>query len=796
MSQSTKLEQNELLLNCINSSIVSVLICEIKDSYNVVFASEHFKKCNNTISISAEKNVDYFSLIHSKDRHRIKQEIETNRKNNIDKFEIQFRFNCINDKHNWFTSYSTVSRNRDCEPEFLFNLIINQRDLISTNVNNELITNLIDQIYLCFDRTGKVLSANAKAEQVFELKRKELIGLDWVERFVGEKHKKKAVNSLVKYSKYDAEIKHKCFVTSIESASGKKLYIKWKIFTSPVEKSGVPFAHVFATDISELRHKQELAQNMALFPYQNPNPVMRIDRSGNMLLVNDATQELIESLANSTHGDKGHHGWENMMYVAVKRLHRGKFELHVDEKVFLFDIQPIPKTNYINLYGIDITQLRTIESEIEEISLHDYLTNIANRKLYLYELQQMLDTYTRTKIRFSIIAIDIDYFQTVNDLLGHSAGDVVLRIMAKRLKSVLRKMDVIARFGGDEFFIIQKEIKYKNDVEILAKKLLNCFEKRFDVLNESVHIKASIGITIVDDDIINVDQLLEQADIALHMSKQDGRGKYTFYHPDIGKAALNDMRISKNIARALKNNEFFLVYQPQLRTRDHKIIGCEALIRWRDPKRGIISPGEFIPIAENYGLINELGAWVIDALIKQLKLWQKQNIKMPPVSINIAPLQIAQQGFAEKLINKLNKNHIPPSKIKCEILESSYLGVSELVNKNMQLLNNVGIDFSLDDFGTGYSSLSYLPRLPIKTLKIAQELVRDMDKIPTHYTIVKAAIAMAESLNFETIAEGVETQEIEDQLGKMNCHIIQGYLYSKPLEAEQLISYCENHAVA
>ncbi len=441
-----------------------------------------------------------------------------------------------------------------------------------------------------------------------------------------------------------------------------------------------------------------------------------------------------------------------------------------------------------------ITNSERIQSEhkIRKLAFYDPLTELANRRFLQETLNRIFETAKRQKMFGSLLYLDLDNFKTLNDSLGHLIGDELLVQIAKRIKHVLRKEDMAARIGGDEFVVllvgqhINKTKAMKQALNV-AKKIQVEINKPYRLKGFEHIITASIGITLFPEENTTVTDILKQADTAMYRAKEDGRNTITFYNEEFQKAADNRLLLEKELRHAIAHNEFEMYYQPQV---DHagKLAGTEALIRWIHPTRGIVSPLDFIPIAEETGLILELGDWIIK---ETCEFCREFNLDL--VAINISPRQFRQPDFVQRVIDTIKSTGVNSNNLMFEVTEGVVIDNIEDTIMKMNALKEIGIRFSIDDFGTGYSSLAYLKQLPLDQLKINDKFVRDITKNSSDAIIVETIILMARHLDLNVVAEGVETEEQLAFLSKKDCQMFQGYLFNIPLERKAFLSFIKNN---
>lgn len=434
----------------------------------------------------------------------------------------------------------------------------------------------------------------------------------------------------------------------------------------------------------------------------------------------------------------------------------------------------------------DVTEQRVAAERITYLAYYDDLTGLPNRMLFKDRLSQAFIEADRKERLVGVMLLDIDHFKDVNDTLGHEAGNVLLQAAAKRLQDCLRPSDTVARFGGDEFAVVLADVGHVDDVVQVAQHVVDGFKKPFDIFGHELFVTYSMGITLYPFDDINVENLLRNADSAMYAAKATGRNNYQFYAASMTARAKEHLELQTGLRHALDKGQFILHYQPQLEIESGRIIGVEALVRWQHPDKGMISPAEFIPVAEETGLIVPMGDWILRAACLQAKAWQEQGLPYVRMAVNLSARQFKDPLFSQRVLEILNETGLDPQYLELEVTESILVDGLESVSAVLQDFKRAGITIALDDFGTGYSSLSYLKRFPIDKLKIDQSFVRDVLKDINDASLVRAIIAMAQALGLRAIAEGVETQGQFDFLDAEGCDEIQGYHIGRPMPAEQV----------
>lgn len=434
----------------------------------------------------------------------------------------------------------------------------------------------------------------------------------------------------------------------------------------------------------------------------------------------------------------------------------------------------------------DISDRKVIEEEIKHRAYYDFLTSLPNKLLVTEIIEKTIEDFKISGKKGAIIFLDLDDFKKVNDTLGHHYGDQLLKIIAEILKFSFDKKDTVARLGGDEFLIIMNDIKSKEDIILKCDKLIEIFKNTFEIGERHVYTSASMGITIFPSDSDDINTLLINADAAMYKCKETGKNNYCFFDEKISSELKRKTEIEKCLRKAIKENELEIFYQPQIDSHKKTIVGLEALLRWNSREIGSISPYEFIPIAEETGLINDIGEWVIKNVCKQIKQWEFILNNLMNVSVNVSPIQLQDDKFVEKIKKIVSGKDIDPRLIEIEITETSLMNNIENGIDILNELKSHGFKIALDDFGTGYSSLKYLKTLPIDNLKIDKSFVDNITINKRDEEMVKGIIQLAHKMNLNVIVEGVETKAQYELLKNMKANIIQGYYFSRPLPAKEI----------
>ncbi|MFV1996565.1 MAG: EAL domain-containing protein [Acidiferrobacterales bacterium] len=587
---------------------------------------------------------------------------------------------------------------------------------------------------------------------------------------------------------------------------GRKRMIEWSnsVITGN-EEGSISFIVAIGNDITERVMVEAERDKHARALDQSADSVMITDRNGVIEYVNPACENITgyarEELigqnprivnAGKQDGAFYHRLWETILAGRVFRdvlINRAKDgSLYYEEKTIAPLLDSEGKVTSFVSTGKDITERVATQERMYYLAHHDVLTDLPNRILFLERLGHALTGIDRRDQLCAILFLDLDRFKNINDTLGHDIGDKLLQAVGERLKDSVREGDTVARLGGDEFTVLLENIQSADAVAPVARKVLAALATPFQVDDHELYSSASIGISMYPDDGSDPKSLLKNADTAMYRAKDQGRNTYQYYSAEMGARVREYLTLETGLRHALDRNEFELYYQQLVDITDGVPFGAEALLRWRHPEHGLVSPGDFIPLLEDTGLIVAVGEWVVDQACRQVMQWLEQGLALRRMSINLSSRQFDELDFLDNVLEITRHYGVPAGLLEFEITESLLLRQAHYTVDVLQLLNKSGIRIAIDDFGTGYSSLSYLKRYPISTLKIDRSFVRDVTADPGDAEIVKAILAMARSLNLDVIAEGVETRKQEEFLSEAGCRSVQGYLYAKPCTATEFLN--------
>lgn len=435
-----------------------------------------------------------------------------------------------------------------------------------------------------------------------------------------------------------------------------------------------------------------------------------------------------------------------------------------------------------------VNERKAAEEKIAHMAFHDALTDLPNRLLFNERLKEFLKSPEQNDKMAAVIFLDLDRFKIINDTLGHHIGDELLKFLGSKLRNYIREEDTVARFGGDEFLIFFSNVSHIDEITTFAKGIPKLFSQPFVYEGQDLFVTASIGISLYPHDGIDPETLIKHADTAMYLAKEKGGNTYQLYHSEMNHRSLEKLSLEISLRKAIEREEISVYYQPLVKLESGRIFGMEALVRWSHPERGTIPPGQFIPIAEETGLIVPIGNWVLEQACLQNKIWIEQGFGPLCVSVNISVIQFQQPGFVQFISETIRKIGLDPSLLCLEITENVAMKNVSYIIETMAKLKRLGVQISIDDFGTGYSSLSYLKRFHVNTLKIDQSFIKDLANDDDNAAIVTALIAMSQQLKIRSLAEGVETEEQLNFLRQQGCNEIQGYVFSRPLPTSEFES--------
>lgn len=441
-------------------------------------------------------------------------------------------------------------------------------------------------------------------------------------------------------------------------------------------------------------------------------------------------------------------------------------------------------THYVGVFS-DLSRIKRSEEKLSYLAHHDPLTGLPNRLLFQARLSHAMERARRDGNQLALLNLDIDRFKNVNDSLGHPVGDRLLHQVGQRLKSLVREYDSVCRPGGDEFLILVELKGEPQEAALIAQKILAGLSKPFLLGLDEMHISVSMGISLFPGDADDEPALLRNADTAMFRAKETGAGGYQFYTPEMTELAFERLMLESQLRKAVKGQQLRLHYQPQVSLESGELVGAEGLVRWQHPDLGLVSPARFIPLAEETGLIRQVGRWVLEEGCRQLRQWLDQGLWQGTLSLNLSGQQLAQDDLVEQVARILDLHGIPAHFLKLEVTEGFVMAQAEGAIERLHELRRLGVSIAIDDFGTGYSSLSYLKRLPVDELKIDQSFIRELDLDVKDAAIVRSILSLGQNLGLQVMAEGVEREEQQQLLRQFGCPGVQGFLFGRPLPSEE-----------
>lgn len=465
-------------------------------------------------------------------------------------------------------------------------------------------------------------------------------------------------------------------------------------------------------------------------------------------------------------------------------IRRDGFETPIEDSVAPIHDREGKATGAVIVFR-DVSAARAVAEQMTYSAQHDFLTGLPNRMLLNDRVNQAIALAGRHSKKVGVLFLDLDGFKHINDSLGHPIGDKLLQSIAKRLVGCVRRSDTVSRQGGDEFVVLLSEMEHEEDAAISARRILEAVALVHSIDHHDLHLTTSIGVSVHPDDGLDAETLIKNADTAMYQAKENGRQSYQFFKPAMNVRAVERQSIEESLGRALERNEFSLHYQPKVKLATGEITGAEALLRWTHPTRGLVCPANFIPVAEDCGLILPIGRWVLRKACEQARTWLDAGLPLGTIAVNISSMEVRDDSFLESVFTALSETGLNPKSLELELTESVLMKRAESAASVLKSLRTRGVQIAVDDFGTGYSSLSYLSKFPIDALKIDQSFVRQITCPPCDTTIVTAVISMGRSLKLRVVAEGVETREELEFLRAHECEEAQGYYFSRPVLPDQ-----------
>ena len=645
-------------------------------------------------------------------------------------------------------------------------------------------------ILLADAETGCIVDANVATELLFKRPHEEMVGMQQ-SAFLG------AASTV--FARPVAGAPARVEETEIIDADGERIAVE--VSSNTIETAnGQKLIQYAFRDISQRKHDEMELKRAALVFETSQELILLTDADCRIISVNQVFEEMTGYTPAEVIGENprllssGRHPPEFYAEMWEAISNRGKWQGEVWNRRKSGDVFPVWLTisayrdvngKVLNYVGVssDISERVAAQERIRQLAYFDSLTNLPNRRLLQDRAEQALASAEREGKQVALLFIDLDHFKTINDSLGHSAGDKLLGEVAQRLQSCVRRMDTVARLGGDEFVVLLTEVTIEGATEV-ARKLIYRVARPCQIDTHELGVTPSIGISVFPQDGRDFESLLKHADTAMYRAKESGRNGYQFFASEMNVAALERLVLENSLRQGIERGEFVLHYQPQIDVPSGRIVGAEALVRWRHPQLGLVPPGKFIPVAEVSGLIVMIGEWVLGEACRQNRAWQDAGLPAISVAVNISAVQFRSGHIEDNVAAVLANTGLAPELLELELTEGIVMAGANATVETLQRISDMGVKLAIDDFGTGYSSLSYLKRFPIDRLKIDQSFVRDIVTDTDDWAISSAIISMGHSLRLQVIAEGVEHLEQLEMLRRQGCDEVQGYYFSVPLPAD------------
>ncbi|MEJ2456147.1 MAG: EAL domain-containing protein [Candidatus Thiodiazotropha sp.] len=588
------------------------------------------------------------------------------------------------------------------------------------------------------------------------------------------------------------------FEATFRRADGKEMHVE--VLASSVEHEGTPATQLVFTDITQRKESEAKLQQAVQIIEHTMEGVIITDNEGRITSVNPAfceitgysEAEIIHQHLDTLKSDRHPQEFSEEIWDKIRQSGSWRGEVWNQRKNG--EVYPAWMTvssvrdehdsilHYVAVFS-DITSIKQSQTQLEHLAHHDSLTNLPNRLLFEDRLQHAISQSKRQGRQLAVLFLDLDRFKNINDTLGHAMGDELLKEVAKRLQHILRDGDTAARLGGDEFTVLVENLEDPSQAAVVAAKIQESFKTPYQIAGRELHITTSIGISIYPEDGQTVADLTKNADAAMYQAKEQGRNNYRYYTSELTRTAFERLLLETELRSALNKDQLLLYYQPQISLKNGQMTGAEAVLRWHHPRLGIIPPARFIPLAEESGLIHEIGLWVLKEACEQTRYLYKQGLFQGRMAINLSVRQIMQTDLILRFEQIIADSDCPPDMLQLEVTEGIFMGQMQQSVPVLDVFKKLGVSIAIDDFGTGYSSLSYLKQLPIDKLKIDRSFIRDLPNDSDAIAITQAIIALGKNLGLHIVAEGVETLAQQALLQKMGCEEGQGYLYSPPVPA-------------
>ena len=648
----------------------------------------------------------------------------------------------------------------------------------------------IDNYRIIINKTGDIIGVGVGIEELLAVSTANLLGQDLFS-FLGQSDQSAVEDKLTSVSATDnPELKDVSLVMEKQEVA---VDLKFNL----IKKEAGELIEVCVIDAEHHQQIKDKTEILAAIPDKSPNPVLQLSSDGIILYANQASRDLMQELG-VTEKEKIPREYQEIVSEVLADNDSKEITVQLGEEIYLFSFAPYAKHNCVYLYGQDITGLKQANQHIEQLANYDLLSGLPNRNLFIDRLERLIIKAAENEEMIGVLFVDIDDFKKINDTFGHQAGDKLLTDTANRLEECITQSDTLARLSGDQFGILINGMGDITKLNQVIEEIMDNFKDPFTVYpdpfsaeGKEVFMSVSIGVSLYPQDSTEVEQLIKNAEVAMHKVKQSGKDHYRFFSQEMNESFLQELELEAKLRRALTKEEFIVYYQPQINIQDNVVDGIEALIRWDNDELGLVSPGRFIPLAERTGLILEIGNWVLQQACQETKEMQEKTGKELEIAVNLSPRQFKDETLIAKVDQALDDSGLDPCYLTLEITESIIMDDIDQSIATLMELKERGINISVDDFGTGYSSLNYLSTYPLDELKIDRSFIMDIPEDEEKVSISKAVINLAHALDLQVTAEGVEVYDQIKFLKENQCERMQGYYYSKPVPQKKMLHFLE-----
>ena len=650
----------------------------------------------------------------------------------------------------------------------------------------------IDNYRILINPTGDIVGVGAQVEDLLAVPKSDLLGANLFSFFSSaDQTKIRGTLEELENQKHSQEIKKLSVVIGQQE---QEIDLKFNL----IKKEQGEIIEVCLIESEKRKKIKDKTEILAALPDKSPNPVLQLKDDGTIIYANQASRGLMQELGVSEH-DKIPKEYQEIVDEVLATNGSKEITVQLGEEIYLFSFAAFTKHDCVYLYGQDITGLKQANKHIEQLANYDLLSGLPNRNLFIDRLERLIIKAKESDELIAVLFVDIDDFKKINDTFGHQVGDKLLTDTANKLEECITASDTLARLSGDQFGILINGMSDITRLNKVIEEIMKEFKEPFTVYpdpfcdqGKEVFVSVSIGVSLYPQDSTEVEQLIKNAEVAMHKVKQTGKDNYRFFSQEMNKSFLQELELEAKLRRAIEKKEFIVYYQPQINIQDNTVDGIEALIRWDNDELGLVSPGRFIPLAERTGLILEIGDWVLQRACCETKFMQEETGRELEIAVNLSPRQFKDENLIAKVDKALEQSDLAPHYLTLEITESIIMENIEQSIETLMELKERGINISVDDFGTGYSSLNYLSAFPLDELKIDRSFIMDIPADEEKISISKAVINLAHALNLTVTAEGVEEYDQIKFLKDNECERLQGYYYSKPVPRNDMLHFLED----